>query len=228
MASKGMQGTQGDARRGDDHSAASGTISSGTPSPIPTGRTQRFGTLRFVPLGLPDETRATSVEALNQILADSIALRELYKKCHWQVAGPTFYQLHLLFDKHFTEQITLVDSLAERVQMLGGVAIATPHDVAEHQTAARAPSDAEDVPTMLSRLVDSHVRILMQCHAAAKVAGDRGDDGTNDLLVSQLIRTNEMQAWFVNEHRIPMQLIHEGTQSGSMDGRAAVAPTMHS
>jgi starvation-inducible DNA-binding protein len=168
-----------------------------------------------------------SVETLNQILADTIALRELYKKCHWQVSGPTFFQLHLLFDKHYEEQIKLVDSLAERVQTLGGVAIATPHDVAEHQTVARAPIDAEDVPTMLARIVDAHMRVLMQCRAGARLASQNGDDGTNDLLVSELIRGNELQSWFVNEHRVSMQLTHEGmTHAGTRT--EAMPPVMHS
>jgi starvation-inducible DNA-binding protein len=55
-------------------------------------------------------------------LADTMMLRDLYKKHHWQVAGQTFYQLHLLFDKHYTEQSTLVDALAERIQSLGASA----------------------------------------------------------------------------------------------------------
>jgi starvation-inducible DNA-binding protein len=56
------------------------------------------------------------VEHLNQLLADTITLRELYKKHHWQVAGPTFYQLHLLFDRHAERQDELVDAIAERTR----------------------------------------------------------------------------------------------------------------
>jgi starvation-inducible DNA-binding protein len=201
-------------------------ITSGTPSANPR-RMQRFGTLRFVPVGLPDATRQGSVETLNLVLANTIALRDLYKKCHWQIAGPTFYQLHLLFDKHYEEQSALVDGLAERVQTLGGVAIALAHDVAEHQTLGRAPIDAEDVPTMLGRLVESHMHILMQCRAGAKVADDSGDYGTNDLLVSQLVRTNELQVWFVNEHRIAMPLVVEGTTHASTR-IPETGPTLHS
>src|SRR5262249_41638804 len=85
--------------------------------------TQPFGTLTRYPLGLSDEARKTSVSGLNQLLADSITLRDMYKKHHWQLSGPTFYELHLLFDKHAGEQTEIVDAIAERVQTLGGIAL---------------------------------------------------------------------------------------------------------
>ncbi len=87
---------------------------------------QAYGTTVSYPVGLSDEVRARSCEALNQVLADTLTLRDMYKKHHWQVSGPTFYSLHLLFDKHFEEQQKLVDTVAERIQTLGGVAIAVP------------------------------------------------------------------------------------------------------
>src|SRR5213082_3787518 len=93
---------------------------------------QAYGTVEhLLPLELEEPVRLEMTEQLNQLLADSITLRDLYKKSHWQVAGPTFYQLHLLFDKHFAEQSELVDEIAERIQLLGGLAIAMAHDVAE-------------------------------------------------------------------------------------------------
>ena len=79
---------------------------------------------------------------LNQLLADTITLRDLYKKHHWQVAGPTFYQLHLLFDKHSEEQNELVDAIAERIQLLGGVSLAMAPDVAETTLIPRPPEAA--------------------------------------------------------------------------------------
>ena len=169
---------------------------------------QPYGKLVRYPLGLSDETRSASVEALNQVLADTATLRDLYKKHHWQVAGPTFYQLHLLFDKHHNEQRELVDELAERVQILGGVAIAMPHDVAEATQLERPPRGREPVPVQLSRLLEAHERILTESRAAARRATELGDDGTNDLLVSDVIRTNEMQVWFLSEHLVDQPLAH--------------------
>jgi starvation-inducible DNA-binding protein len=164
--------------------------------------TQKFGTVVRLPIGLDEKVTLDSTNDLNQLLADTIMLRDLYKKHHWQVAGHTFYQLHLLFDKHYEEQATLVDALAERIQSLGGVAIAIAHDVAEHTRLERPPIDREEVPVQLSRLLEAHEVILREAREYAKTADDRGDDGTNDLIVSDVIRTNEMQVWFLSEHLV--------------------------
>ncbi|HEX8329047.1 MAG TPA: DNA starvation/stationary phase protection protein [Hymenobacter sp.] len=169
--------------------------------------TQRYGTVsQRLPIGLSEDTRRSSVEMLNQLLADTITLRDMYKKHHWQVVGPTFYQLHLLFDKHYEEQSVLVDAIAERIQILGGVAVAMAHDVAELSSIPRVPRDREEAPIQVSRLLDGHQRILKNCHDYADKADEAGDDGTNDLIVSQLVRTNEMQVWFVAEHVVDSPL----------------------
>jgi starvation-inducible DNA-binding protein len=134
-------------------------------------------------------------------------LRDFYKKCHWQVSGATFYQLHLLFDKHFSEQVELTDEVAERIQALGGVTIAIAHDVAEHTRVARPPIHREEVPDMISRLLETHELILKEAREYASAASKAGDDGTNDLLVSDVIRTNEAQAWFISEHLVDLPLV---------------------
>jgi starvation-inducible DNA-binding protein len=152
------------------------------------------------PISLDHKVRLASVDSLNQILADTMTLRDLYKKHHWQVSGPTFYQLHLLFDKHYGEQAELVDTLAERVQTLGGVAIAMGADVAETTRIARPPRGREDVTMQVFRLLQAHELVIEAAHEAAKAAAASGDDGTNDLLVSDVIRRNELQVWFVSEH----------------------------
>jgi starvation-inducible DNA-binding protein len=163
---------------------------------------QPYGTLAQYPIALDERVRAASIEALNQILADTMMLRDLYKKHHWQVAGHTFYQLHLLFDKHYGEQSTLVDALAERIQSLGGISVAVPHDVAEMTRIERPPRGREEVPVQLSRLLEAHELVLNEVRQAAKKAAEAGDDGTNDLLVSGVIRTHEMQVWFLAEHLV--------------------------
>ena len=169
--------------------------------------TQRYGTVsQRLPIGLSEDTRQSSVTMLNQLLADTITLRDMYKKHHWQVVGPTFYQLHLLFDKHYEEQSVLVDSIAERIQVLGGVAVAMAHDVAELTSLPRVPRDREEAPVQVSRLLDGHQRILKNCHDYASKADETGDDGTNDLIVSELVRTNELQVWFVAEHVVDSPL----------------------
>ncbi|RZK22251.1 MAG: DNA starvation/stationary phase protection protein [Hymenobacter sp.] len=173
-------------------------------APAPT---QRFGTVsQRLPIGLDDNVRQESVTMLNQLLADTMTLRDMYKKHHWQVVGPTFYQLHLLYDKHYEEQSELVDTIAERIQILGGVAVAMAHDVAESTSIPRPPRDREEAPVQVSRLLEAHQIILKNCHEFAKVADESGDDGTNDLVVSDVMRANEMQVWFVSEHVVESPL----------------------
>lgn len=168
---------------------------------------QQFGVVVPLPIGLSPKACGESVRALNQILADSMTLRDLYKKHHWQVSGPTFYQLHLLFDKHSAEQAELVDLLAERIQLLGGVSVAMAGDVADITQIARPPLGRETVTVQLTRLLDGHERLLRTCHEAAVRAQEVGDDGTNDVLVSNVIRTNEFQVWFLAQHLVPAELI---------------------
>jgi starvation-inducible DNA-binding protein len=168
---------------------------------------QRYGTITSLPNGLDPDRLGRICDDLNQLLADTMTLRDLYKKHHWQVAGPTFYQLHLLFDKHYDEQVELVDDLAERIQLLGGLSIAMAHDVAETTRIERPPRGREEVPVQISRLLEAHELILKLAHAAAARAMDAGDDGTNDLLISDVIRTNELQVWFVAEHLVDVPLV---------------------
>ena len=167
---------------------------------------QHFGTIARLPIALEASVCAGSVENLNQVLGDTKTLTDMYKKHHWQVSGPTFYQLHLLYDKHFKEQTDLVDALAERIQSLGGVSIAMAHDVAEMTLIPRVPRGREAVAVQISRLLHAHEIILKEARAMARQAAEAGDDGTNDLLVSDVIRTNEMQVWFVAEHLVDTPL----------------------
>jgi len=169
--------------------------------------TQPFGHLIRMPIALPESACKESIENLNQVLADTMTLRDMYKKHHWQVSGPTFYQLHLLFDKHYNEQNTLVDTIAERIQLLGGVSIAMSHDVAETTLVPRPPKGREAVPMQISRLLHAHETVLKEARTMARLAADRDDQGTNDLLVSDVIRTNELQVWFVSEHVVDTPVV---------------------
>jgi starvation-inducible DNA-binding protein len=168
---------------------------------------QAYGTLRNLPIALDERARTESCELLNQILADTVILYNLYKKHHWLVAGHTFYQLHLLFDKHAGEQLELVDLLAERVQSLGGIAISDPRHVAEVTKIERPPNGAEEVPVMISRLLEAHETIIQEVREAIDKTEQNGDWGSNDLLMSDVLRTNELQVWFVAEHVVDTPLV---------------------
>lgn len=168
---------------------------------------QEFGTVKQLPIGLSHDARMYSCQRLNRVLADTQILYGLYKKHHWLLRGATFYQLHLLLDKHAGEQLELVDTIAERVQTLGGVAVGDPRHVAEITSIPRPPDGVEEVPAMLSRLLAAHETILTDAHDAAARTGQSGDDGTNDLLVSQVVRTGELHAWFLAEHLVDTPLV---------------------
>jgi starvation-inducible DNA-binding protein len=169
---------------------------------------QHYGTVTHaLPLELEEPVRLEMTGQLNQLLADTMTLRDLYKKSHWQVAGPTFYQLHLLYDKHYGEQVELVDSVAERIQLLGGVTLAMAADVAETTQIERPPRGREEVPAQLSRLIDAHQVIIRETRKLARRASELGDDGTNDLVVSEVLRTNELQVWFLSEHLVNVPLV---------------------
>jgi starvation-inducible DNA-binding protein len=167
---------------------------------------QPFDHLVRMPIALSEVTCRESVTNLNQLLADTITLRDLYKKHHWQAAGPSFYQLHLLYDKHYGEQNELVDAIAERIQLLGGVSIAMAPDVAEMTLVPRPPKGREETPVQISRLLHAHEIVIKEARTMARLAAEGGDDGTNDLIVSDVIRRNELQVWFVAEHVVDSPL----------------------
>lgn len=169
-------------------------------TPSPTGEVQGFEHVQRTAIALDATAALASIESLQQLLADTITLRDLYKKHHWQVAGPTFYMLHLLFDKHAGEQTALVDLLAERVQTLGGVSVAMGADVAVMTLIPRAPAGREETAAQLARLLHAHEVILLEARAMARNSAAAGDVGTNDIIVSDVIRTGELQVWFLAQH----------------------------
>jgi starvation-inducible DNA-binding protein len=179
---------------------------------------QPYGKIAKLPIALDEKVCAASAENLNQILADTMTLRDLYKKHHWQVAGHTFYQLHLLFDKHYEEQNELVDTIAERIQSLGAISLAMAPDIAETTIIPRPPRGREEVPVQISRLLEAHEMILKEARTMAALADEAGDDGTNDLLVSEVIRTNELQVWFVAEHAVDVPVVRAGQAKAASSG----------
>ncbi|MEO6982048.1 MAG: DNA starvation/stationary phase protection protein [Edaphobacter sp.] len=169
---------------------------------------QKYGSvIEDMPHPLRAGVRAEMVARLNQLLADSISIRDMYQKHHWQVSGPTFDQLHLLFDKHFAEQLKIIDIVAERIQMLGGVSIAMGGDVAELTNVQPPPRGREEVPVQISRLLEAHKVIMQACLDLAEAAAKVGDQGTNDLVVGDVLRPNELQSWFLSQHLVEMPLV---------------------
>jgi starvation-inducible DNA-binding protein len=196
--------------RGNGASARRAGRVSPEPQMAPLGaEVQRFGTTRLLPIALAKDARSDSCRLLNEILADSMVLYAMYKKHHWLVGGPTFYQLHLLFDKHAEEQIEVIDLIAERVQSLGGISVGDPRHAAELTTIDRPPNGAEDVPAMIHRLLNAHETILEKVRAAIDKTEKSKDWGTNDLLMSDVLRRHELQVWFIAQHVVDEPLIEK-------------------
>jgi starvation-inducible DNA-binding protein len=212
------------ASRGDKRGATYNQLESGAERSRPilhqnAREIQPYGKIAKLPIALDEKVCAASAENLNQILADTITLRDLYKKHHWQVAGHTFYQLHLLFDKHHNEQGELVDTIAERIQSLGAISLAMAADIAETTIIPRPPRGREEAPVQISRLLEAHEIVLKEARTMARQADEAGDDGTNDLLVSQVIRTNELQVWFLSEHVVDVPLVRADEAKAASPGR---------
>ena len=168
---------------------------------------QKYGVIHAVPLGMPEETLKQNVGMLNQLLADSITLYNLYKKHHWQVTGPTFYQLHLLLDKHAGEVLETVDLIAERIQTLGGVTTGMPWEVAETTKVEHPPTGEEDIPAMLARTVNAHATIIKTIRDGIEQTDENKDYATNDLLSSRVLPLHELQVWFVSQHLVNTPIV---------------------
>src|SRR5437868_6553361 len=157
----------------DKHSNTNASISAQPRLHQHAAAIQAYGTVNHaLPLELEEPVRLEMTERLNQLLADTITIRDLYKKSHWQTSGPTFYALHLLFDKHYAEQAELVDQIAERIQLLGGISLAMATDIAEASTIKRPPKGREEAPAQISRLLEAHQIILEETRDSAEKASE--------------------------------------------------------
>ncbi len=194
------------------HKVTNGTQTGAQPNYSPKSyELQKYGAIHAVPLGMPEETLKQNVGMLNQLLADSITLYNLYKKHHWQVTGPTFYQLHLLLDKHAGEVLATVDEIAERIQTLGGVTTGMPFEVAEMTNIEHPPTGEEDIPAMLARTVNAHATVIKALRAGIEQTDDNKDYATNDLLVSRVLPMHELQVWFVSQHLVNTPIVDDST-----------------
>jgi starvation-inducible DNA-binding protein len=161
---------------------------------------QEFGALAPVRIGLAEDVRSKSVRALNRLLAHTMAMRDAYKKAHWQYRAPPSTSCTCCSTSTTTEQVEIMDAIAERVQTLGGVTFALAQDVMPpnriSHRAARPRKRQRAAGAPAGRPRDHPAR-----SPSAGARGRRsGDDGTNDLIVSQVVRSNELQSWFIVQH----------------------------
>ena len=149
---------------------------------------QAYGTLTQYDLALGHDARAYSVSALNQLLADTIVLRDMYKKHHWQVSGPTFYQLHLLFDKHLGEaQVGHRRSCSPSACRGASVGSLAGHGGRRFPSVTKIPRPPRgpragvgaDLPARRAHSIKSSSNLPASAEAGLR---ELGDDGTNDLI----------------------------------------------
>ena len=157
---------------------------------------QAYGSVSHsLPLELEEPVRLEITERLNQLLADTITIRDLYKKSHWQVAGPTFYQLHLLFDKHFEQQSELVDAIAERIRALGFPAPGTYTEFAKLSSIPETPG-VPPATDMVRLLVEGHEAVARTARKIFPAVEKASDEPTADLL-TQRLQVHEKTAWML-------------------------------
>ncbi|MEO8531521.1 MAG: DNA starvation/stationary phase protection protein Dps [Deltaproteobacteria bacterium] len=149
--------------------------------------------------GLKDNAIKTSVETLNGCLADAIALRLALKQAHWNVKGRNFIGIHELFDAVYERVGDGVDVMAERIQVLGGVALGTVEVVGKAAKMKAYPTDMVDdvkhVEAVAERLADVGERV----RKAIDTVSDAGDEGTMDIFVG-ISRQLDKDMWFVESH----------------------------
>lgn len=148
-------------------------------------------------LGFKENGFKKEEKNLQIALANSIFIYNLYKKYHWHVRGRDFYQYHLLFDEHAKQQLPIIDSLAERLRTLGFMAPGMPGDV-ERNKSVNEPDTSDFTPLVLCEsLLKVHDAYLKHLRSTIDIADEVDDEGTEDFLVSDVLRVHELQVWFL-------------------------------
>ena len=148
-----------------------------------------------IDIGITNEDRTNIAGGLKRLLADSYTLYLQTHNFHWNVTGPQFRELHLMFEEHYTELATAVDEIAERIRTLDVFAPGTYKAFAELSSI----SDVEDIPTagdMVSILTRNHEQVVKTCRSVLKIAQDADDESTA-ALVSDRMRVHEKTAWML-------------------------------
>ena len=142
-------------------------------------------------------TQTRIIPALRRSQANALAMYLNSKRYHWFTYGPLFRDLHLFFDEMAASALAEVDPFAERARMLGGDALSTPQEIAA--TASVRIADGTPAPReMLEEALVNERQIIGEMRAAARIADEEDDAGTNDLFAT-LVQTHEKNAWFIEE-----------------------------
>ncbi|OCR02734.1 DNA starvation/stationary phase protection protein Dps [Oscillatoriales cyanobacterium USR001] len=168
-------------------------------------------------IDLPAETRSKIIGMLNDTLATTIDLKTQVKQAHWNVKGLNFYQLHLLFDEMATELEKFVDSLAERITALGGLALGTARIAAAESSLPEYPLDILDGKAHIVALADRYAPYGKSLRDAIDKTGELGDTDTADLY-TEISRAIDKRLWLLEAHlQVPEVDSEEEETSGKKD-----------
>jgi starvation-inducible DNA-binding protein len=150
-------------------------------------------------IDLRDNVRSQMIALLNQHLADIFDLYSQTKQAHWNVKGPQFYSLHLLFDSLAEQIFPYVDTLAERVTALGGAARGTVQLASAASRLAEFPPGGVDGSQSVAELAQRYAQVGASARAAIDTAARAGDQGTSDLFI-EIVRDLDKALWFLEAH----------------------------
>lgn len=148
-----------------------------------------------VNIGIAPKQREQIAQNLSKVLADSYTLYLKTHNFHWNVTGPMFQTLHLMFEQHYTELATAVDSIAERIRALGFPAPGTYRQFVE-LSSIKEDSGVPKAEDMIRLLVEGHEAVARTARAAFTVADEANDQPTCDLL-TQRMQLHEKTAWML-------------------------------
>lgn len=151
--------------------------------------------MNTINIGIDEQNRAAIAQGLKHLLADSYTLYLQTHNFHWNVTGPQFRELHLMFEEHYTELAIAVDEIAERIRTLGFFAPGTYNQFAK----LSAIEEVEGIPSpidMIKTLLDSHEIVVRTCRNAIKAA-QAADDESSAALIGDRMRVHEKTAWML-------------------------------
>ena len=153
--------------------------------------------MRSINIGLTEEQRKGVCELLNNDLADVYLLLVKTKKYHWDVVGPQFRSLHMLWEEHYQTLTMNIDSIAERVRALGGFPVSTMEGFLKLASLKENPENLPLATQMVSKLVDDHEQVIRNLRGHIDACGDKfHDEGTADFLTG-LMEGHEEMAWML-------------------------------
>ena len=151
---------------------------------------------REIDIGINDADRKKIAEGLSKLLADTYTLYLNTHNFHWNVTGPMFNTLHLMFMDQYTELWNSVDVIAERIRALDQFAIGSYKDFSAYSSVKDAPSNPPKAEAMIAQLVEGHETVIRTSRSIYKVVSEVDDEATSDLL-TQRIQLHEKTAWML-------------------------------